>query len=136
MFSNRIKLKYVISYLTKFGSISAESKRPQELVEVYPELKRLAAKIDKNSSKKGAASLELRQGKGETTEILKAIESDLLTADYFLKPRTTGETRDKLSQITKRKFTSRKVSQALGILREKGVLHRTGRRNFFKYSTG
>ena len=124
-------MKYIVSYNTKFGTISAESKKPLDLVEAYSELEKLAAKIEKGPK----PITEAREGRGETTEILRVLESELLKTNYFSKPRTTGETRDKLSQMARRKFTSRKVSQALGILREKRVLHRTGRRNFFKYST-
>lgn len=124
-------MKYIVSYNTKFGTISAESKKPQDLVEAYSELKKLAAKIEKGSEPKARG----REGKGETTEILRTLESRLLSTDFFSKPRTTGETRDKVSEAARRQFTSRKVSQALGILRERGVLKRTGRRNFFKYST-
>jgi hypothetical protein len=124
-------LKYIVSYNTKFGTISAESKKPLDLVEAYSELRKLAAKIEKSSK----PEVKDREGKGETTEILRVLESKLLSTDYFSNPRTTGETRDKISQTARKQFTSRKVSQALGILREKGVLRRTGRRNFFKYST-
>ena len=126
-------MKFIVSYNTKFGTISAESKKPQDLVEAYSELKKLASKIER-SSKVGSKDSN-RLGKGETTEILNALESRLLSTNYFSQPRTTGETGDRLRQLTRKQFTSRKVSQALGILREKGVLHRTGRRNFFKYST-
>ena len=126
-------MKFIVSYNTKFGTISAESKKPQDLVEAYSELKKLASKIERNSKVQPKSSNRL--GKGETTEILNALETRLISTNYFSKPRTTGETGDKLRQVTRKQFTSRKVSQALGILREKGVLHRTGRRNFFKYST-
>lgn len=126
-------LKYVLTYSTKFGTISAESVKPLDLVEAYSELKKLAEKIGKSSHP--TMKNKNRKQKGETREILRALESYLLTTNYFQKPRTTGETRDKLGQRTRRQFTSRKVSQALGMLGKKGVLHRTGRRNFFKYST-
>lgn len=125
-------MKYIVSYRTKFGTISAESNRPQDLVGAYSELKSLALKIERGS--KPASEGKGSEGKGETTEILRVLESKLLATNYFSKPRTTGEARDKLNQMTRKRFTSRKVSQALGILRDKRVLRRTGRRNFFKYS--
>jgi len=133
----RSLLRYIISYKTKFGTISAESKKPQDLVGALSDLKLLAAKIQlKNSKPKNSSPKDSsREGKGETTEILRAIESKLLTTNFFSKPRTTGETMDKLATLSRRRFTSRKVSQALGILRDKGVLRRTGRRNFYAYST-
>ncbi|HVB12279.1 MAG TPA: hypothetical protein VNE86_04040 [Nitrososphaerales archaeon] len=130
-------LRYVISYKTKFGTISAESKKPQDLVGALSDLKMLAAKIQSKNSKpkKIPSKVQPREGKGETTEILRGIESRLLTTNFFSKPKTTGETRDRLAEVARRRFTSRKVSQALGILRDKGVLHRTGRRNFYAYTT-
>jgi hypothetical protein len=125
-------LKYIVSYNTKFGSISIESKKPQDLVGAYSELKQLASKIQ---TEKTSPKIPSREGKGETTAILRAIESRLLTTDFFSKPKTTGETSDRLNKLTGKHFTSRKVSQALGILREKKVLRRTGKRNFYAYST-
>lgn len=125
-------MKYIVSYNTRFGAISAESKRSQDLIEAYFELKKLAAKIEK--SPKAPAKGKDREGRGETTEILSVLESKLLATNFFSEPRTTGETRDKLNKISQKEFTSRKVSQALGILRDKRLLRRTGHRNFFKYS--
>jgi hypothetical protein len=127
-------LKYIVSYNTTFGAISIESKKPQDLVGAYSELKRLASKIQSKPSKT-PQEMPSRAGSGETTAILRVIESKLLTSGFYSKPRTTGETVDRLSKLTRKRFTSRKVSQALGILREKGVLRRTGRRNFYAYST-
>ena len=57
-----------------------------------------------------------------------------MPSKFFSLPRTTGETREKLHEVTGKYFTSRKVSQALGILREKSRLKRTGKRNFYSYS--
>ena len=130
-------MRYVLSYKTKFGTISAESKKPQDLVSALSDLKMLAAKIQSQNTKpkKTTPKVQAREGKGETTEILRGIESKLLTTNFFSKPKTTGETRDRLAKVARRRFTSRKVSQALGILREKGVLRRTGRRNFYAYTT-
>jgi predicted house-cleaning NTP pyrophosphatase (Maf/HAM1 superfamily) len=130
-------LKYIVSYRTEFGEISAESKKPQDLVSAYSELKRIASKIKSkgtNPTKKSRIK-DRREGRGETTAILRAIESRLLKTDFFSKPRTTGETGDQLSKISGKHFTSRKVSQALGILHEKKVLRRTGKRNFYAYTT-
>ena len=125
-------MKYLVSYNTKFGSISIESKKPQDLVGAYSELKQLASKIQ---TEKTSPKIPSREGRGETTAILRAMESRLLTTDFFSKPRTTGETGERLNKLAGKHFTSRKVSQALGILREKKVLRRTGRRNFYAYST-
>jgi hypothetical protein len=127
-------LKYAVSYRTRFGTISAESSRPEELVGAYADLKKLASRIESSSAYRALPRIQQREGKGETTEVLITLESRLLKTTFFSEPRTTGETQRKLERLARRKFTSRKVSQALGILREKGVLRRTGKRNFFKYS--
>ncbi|MDG6906625.1 MAG: hypothetical protein JRN20_12665 [Nitrososphaerota archaeon] len=128
-------MKYIIAYKTKFGSISIESKKPQDLYDAYSELKRIASKLRSTKAKKGESKTSSRTGKGETTAILREIESNLLSTSFFSSPKTTGETGDQLAKVTRKKFTSRKVSQALGILRKKGVLRRTGKRNFFSYTT-
>ena len=66
--------------------------------------------------------------------ILREIESRLLQTDFFDKPETTGDVKSRLEYVAGRKFTSRKVSQALGILRDKGTLKRVGKRNYYTYS--
>ena len=129
----RLALKYVVSFKTKFGTISAESADPKELIGVYSQLRQLS--IEARSAGPKGKGEHKTLGRGETTAALSAMETRLLNTKFFSKPRTTGETREQLVKLTRRKFTSRKVSQALGILRAKGVLRRTGRRNFFRYST-
>lgn len=126
-------MKYIVSYTTKFGSISVESKKPQDLADAYSELKRLASKIDR--PKKSSDKIPSRGGKGETTAILREMESKLISTNFFSGPKTTGETGDRLAKVSGKRFTSRKVSQALGILHKKGVLKRTGQRNSYAYST-
>lgn len=134
-------MKYTLSYKTKFGMISAESSKPSELVGAYEELKKLAGQVTDQKIKtkefrpsRPAKALS-RTGGGETATILNEIESKVLNTNFFSKPRTTGETKDKLLQVSRRDFTSRKVSQALGILRQKKVLRRSGSRNFYAYSS-
>lgn len=140
-------LEYVISYKTKFGSISAQSKRPDDLLVGYQTLKQLASKLDLNakSAPSRKASQRVRRsrfqrrksssrGQGETTIILRELETRLLPTAFFSKQRSTGETKEKLDAAARRDFTSRKVSQALGILWKKGSLKRSGSRNFYTYS--
>ena len=118
-------MKYTLSYKTKFGLISAESSKPSELVGAYDELKKLAEQVsdqrrkvkEEHKPKIGLKGTS-RVGIGETATILKEIEAKLLDTNFFSKPRTTGETKEKLLQVSRRDFTSRKVSQALGILRQ------------------
>jgi hypothetical protein len=141
-------LKYTISYRTEFGTISAESKKPQDLVEAYGELKNIERNIlspkkrqsqaKKTKSKERPEPKSLlrgRGGRGETATVIREIESSLLTSSFFSTVRTTGEVREKLREVSRKPFTSRKVSQALGILWKKGLLKRSGTRNFFTYST-
>ena len=132
-----LALKFIISYTTDFGTISAESKSPEDLVGALDELKKIAKDILHSRQPVRATarvSSKGRGGKGETAVVLKQIETSLLGTDFFSKPRTTGETRDKLLNATGKSFTSRKVSQALGILWKKRKLRRSGSRNFFAYS--
>ena len=127
-------MKYTVYYETSFGSVSAESSSLEDLVHFYPQLERLASRIQHLANKQKKAQFgPVREGKGETSTILTELESRVLRTSFFSQPKTTRETQLKLEQLTKRRFTSRKVSQALGILREKGRLRRTGKRNFFMY---
>ncbi|MGI0084252.1 MAG: hypothetical protein ACREBQ_04130 [Nitrososphaerales archaeon] len=135
-------MKYIISYNTEFGAVSAESKKPEDLVYAYRNLKALAEKLESNRvremSKRGAKQRETkaldRKGSGETARILREIETRLLNTGFFSRARTTGETKDKLFALSHKSFTSRKVSQALGILWRKRDLRRVGKRNYYAYS--
>ncbi len=134
-------MKYTLSYKTKFGMISAESNKPSELIGAYGELKKLAGQISEKKIKamerdktSRIVKAPPRTGSGETATILNEIETRLLKTNFFSKARTTGETKEKLLQVSHKNFTSRKVSQALGILRQKKTLRRSGARNFYTYS--
>ncbi|MHB1907652.1 MAG: hypothetical protein ACYCQJ_02130 [Nitrososphaerales archaeon] len=130
-------MKYTLSYNTKFGMISVESEHPSDLVGAFQNLKEIASSIELSKSptnlplKRSASS---PAGKGETATILRELESGVLATNFFSKARTTGETKDKLREISGHNFTSRKVSQALGILWHKRVLKRSGTRNHYTYS--
>jgi len=133
-------MKYIISYITKFGSVSVESKDPEDLISAYPMLEDLAGRISKKKSTKTSVGSNLRKQENhasrlrETAMILRELESNVIQLKFFSQPRTTGETREKLREVTGKYFTSRKVSQALGILHDKSRLKRTGKRNFYSYS--
>lgn len=148
-------MKYIISYKTKFGSISAESDYADDLLVGYQTLKQLASKLENSilkeshqvlksvSTRKASLisvssprqrSIRKKTGRGETTYILRELESKLLPTSFFQRPRSTGDTKAKLDEVSRSNFTSRKVSQALGILWKKGQLKRTGTRNYFVYS--
>lgn len=149
--------------------MSAESSHPDELLDAYETLQRLASKLRTNATGKdgeksnknaggrkreskasreatrsrSSSSMNGRmkkrvnsaRGQGETMVILHQLEEELLPGTFFSsKPRTTGETKEKLRETTGRSFTSRKVSQALGLLWKKKELRRTGTRNYYVYS--
>jgi hypothetical protein len=130
----RTSLKYIVSHKTRFGLLSIECDNPKQVPGAFSELRQLVSSIQTSESKAKEARAK-REGKGETTAVLRTLESRLLNTNFFSTPRTTGETRERLVSLTRKRFTSRKVSQALGILMERRVLRRTGRRNFFKYTT-
>jgi hypothetical protein len=146
-------LKYTITYKTDFGSVSAESENPEELQRAFPNLRSIANNLENsrsdvfltskrnqnqrrsrvNNEKRISRSIA-RSGEGETTKILREIQSKVLETNFFGKPRTTGETKQKLESTSGKRFASRKVSQALGILWKKRILNRTGTRNYYTYS--
>jgi len=136
-------MKYMIYYETEFGRISAESEDPDDLVAAHPKLKDIAKRISNKPQLKKKRNVNVPRlqhakptspGVPETTTILRELESNVLDSNFFKAPRTTGETREKLHELTGKYFASRKVSQALGILKDRGKLRRKGKRNFFQYS--
>jgi hypothetical protein len=134
-------MKYVIYYETEFGRVSAESEDPDELVSAHPKLKDIASRLNAKSQVRRRKSGKLVRSKlsaspkvPETTAALRELESKIINSKFFDQPRTTGETREKLHELTGKYFASRKVSQALGILKDRGKLRRKGKRNFFQYS--
>lgn len=74
-----------------------------------------------------------RKGKAETSLILGKLEEILIPRGYFKIARTTGDAKVELEKQTGIPFTSRKVSQALGVLFEKKVLARVGTKGSFRY---
>ncbi len=72
-------------------------------------------------------------GRAETSVVLRKIEATLLPKTYFKQARTTGEVNSELKAQTGVDFTSRKVSQALGVLFKKGILSRVGSKGNFRY---
>jgi hypothetical protein len=74
-----------------------------------------------------------RKGKAETSLVLRKLEEALIPKSYFKTARTTGEVKAELEKQTSLPFTSRKVSQALGVLFNKKVLARVGSKGNFHY---
>lgn len=134
-------MKYVISYDTEFGSVSAESEDPEDLYSAYSNLQQMATRLS-NGRVGRKRKIQVRRksepvtnsSAPETTAILRELEASVLSTKFFEEPRTTGQTRERLRELTGKQFASRKVSQALGILKDRGKLKRKGKRNFFLYS--
>ncbi|HID04841.1 MAG TPA: hypothetical protein EYH45_02110 [Candidatus Caldiarchaeum subterraneum] len=74
-----------------------------------------------------------RRGKSEVVEVLRYLEELLIPSGFFSEARSTSDTREKLKKVTGVLFQSRKVSQALGILYNKGVLRRVGPQGDYRY---
>ena len=72
-------------------------------------------------------------GKGETSVILRKLEEKVLGTELFADPRTVGDVRSELKKQTGILFTSRKVSQALGLLHDRGKLDRVGSTGNYHY---
>jgi len=134
-------MKYIIYYETEFGRVSAESEDPDELVSAHPKLKDIASRLTAKPQARRRESEKLARSKSsaspkvpETTAALRELETKVINSKFFDQPRTTGETREKLHELSGKYFASRKVSQALGIMKDRGKLRRKGKRNFFQYS--
>ncbi|MHB8567167.1 MAG: hypothetical protein ACYC7D_11615 [Nitrososphaerales archaeon] len=132
-------MKFILSYSTDFGSISVESKKPGDLVEGFEQVKKVSRNLKTLGAVKRMRTISTpktsRRGSGETASILASLETRLIPSGFFGKPRTTGETKARLQQVSGNSYASRKVSQALGILWQNHSLKRKGKRNFFTYST-
>jgi len=74
-----------------------------------------------------------KKGKAETSVIISRIEETLVPAGHFKEGRKTGDVSSELEKRFHVKFTSRKVSQALGELYKRGVLSRIGGKGKFVY---
>jgi hypothetical protein len=74
-----------------------------------------------------------RTGKAETSLVLRKLEEITIPKNYFKTARTTGDVKAELEKQTGVPFTSRKVSQALGVLFHKNVLSRVGSKGNFRY---
>lgn len=80
-----------------------------------------------------ARTIKKRTGGAETTIILGKLEESLLPKSYFKDARTTGDVKRELKKQTGLDFTSRKVSQALGLMFNKKILARIGGKGNFHY---
>jgi hypothetical protein len=79
------------------------------------------------------AKKNVGKGTGETSLIKGELVRKLIPEGFFKKGRQTGEVKSEVEKVLGVKLLSRKVSQALGELRDAGVLSRVGGKGNFSY---
>jgi hypothetical protein len=87
----------------------------------------------KASTRKQPEKIAKLTGKAETSVIRRKLEQGPMTKGYFKTARSTGEVVAELKKETGIQFTSRKVSQALGIFFKKKELARVGPKGNYRY---
>lgn len=121
-----------------------EGSNVKTTIEAIREIASTHAKLFKNLSSESSAkplafprfssqTLVGRKGKAETSLILRKLDEVVIPKNYFKTARTTGDVKAELEKQTGVPFTSRKVSQALGVLFNKKVLARVGSKGDFRY---
>ena len=76
---------------------------------------------------------DVGKGTGETSVIKSELLRKFIPEGYFKSGRKTGDVKSELEKRLGVKLLSRKVSQALGELRDAGVLSRVGAKGNFSY---
>jgi hypothetical protein len=126
-------VKYVVTIEVGDIEVSCEAGSKEEVLSGLDELIELSQKVAERVWARPVTRPSKRRGKSEAVEVLKLIEEKLLPTDFFNQPRSTADVRQKLYDLVKIKFQSRKVSQALGILYDKDILSRIGLKGEYKY---
>jgi hypothetical protein len=126
-------VKYVVTIEVGDIEVSCEAGSKEEVLSGLDELIELSQKVAERVRARPVTRPSRRRGKSEAVEVLKLIEEKLLPTDFFNQPRSTADVRQKLYDLVKIKFQSRKVSQALGILYDKDILSRIGLKGEYKY---
>jgi hypothetical protein len=126
-------VKYVVTIEVGDIEVSCEAGSKEEVLSGLDELIDLSQKVAERVRARPVTIPSKRRGKSEAVEVLKLIEEKLLPTDFFNQPRSTADVRQKLYDLVKIKFQSRKVSQALGILYDKDILSRIGLKGEYKY---
>ncbi|GBC68793.1 hypothetical protein HRbin01_00478 [archaeon HR01] len=126
--------RYILTLEGGEFEVSVESENKSELVEKLPELVELYRLVASRVGELGRRPTPAkRRGKSEAIEVLRHLEEKILNTNFFKQPRSTAEVRAKLKEVVGVLFQSRKVSQALGILHERGLLSRVGQKGSYKY---
>jgi hypothetical protein len=126
-------VKYIVTIEVGDIEVSCEAGSKEEVLSGLDELIDLSQKVAERVRARPVTHPSKRRGKSEAVEVLKLIEEKLLPTDFFNQPRSTADVRQKLYDLVKIKFQSRKVSQALGILYDKDILSRIGLKGEYKY---
>ncbi|MDJ0274460.1 MAG: hypothetical protein QXO17_05355 [Nitrososphaerota archaeon] len=117
--------------------VRVEGGSAEEVISALPELRRIleaaTAELRPQPSPGAPTVPSKRRGKSEAVLALEIIETQLIPSGFFSSPRSTKEVREEIQRLSGLKLQSRKVSQALGVLYEKGVLRRTGPRGDYRY---
>jgi len=125
--------KFVVTIESGDVEVSLEASSKEEALENLDELVELSQKVVGRLRAETRLSALKRKGRSEAVEVLKILEEKLIPSSFFSQPRSTSEVREKIYELVKIKFQSRKVSQALGILHQKDVLGRIGLKGNYKY---
>lgn len=92
-----------------------------------------STRAGKASTRKPAEKTGKLTGKAETSVIRRKLEQGPMAKGYFKTARSTGDVVAELKKETGIQFTSRKVSQALGIYFKKKELARVGPKGNYQY---
>jgi len=137
-------VRYSITFRSGGFDVTIESESKEELLSKVDDLLTLAKRVAERAGNIQVFKREIpsiapkprrRRGKSEAVEVLRHIEEKLLPSGFFKEARSTAETRAKLKELVGVSFQSRKVSQALGIFYNKGVLKRIGQKGSYRYYT-
>ncbi len=136
-------VRYSITLRAGGADVTMESESREELLKRLDDLVALARSVAERVGGQPAAPVpqtaapvvktRRRRGKSEAVEVLRHIEEKLIPSGFFREARSTADTRAKLKELVGVLFQSRKVSQALGILYDKGVLRRAGPKGNYRY---
>lgn len=130
-------IRYVVTLKGEKFDVSLESDNRDELLAGLEGLvtlsNQISAKMRESKHIVATSHLSRRRGKSEAVEVLRQLEEKILPTNFFRQPRSTADVRAKLKEVGGVLFQSRKVSQALGILHDRGVLARVGQRGAYKY---
>lgn len=117
--------------------VTVQGGSADEVISLLPELRRVleaaSAELRPQAPPVPLTLQVRRRGKSEAVLAQEIIEAHLIPTGFFSSPRSTAEVRDEIQRVSGLRLQSRKVSQALGVLYDKGVLRRTGMRGSYRY---